>query len=296
MKKVFNSNALKLIACFSMVFDHIGKAIYLFFPNDTTYYVNFAFSIIGRLALPIFIFLIIEGFTHTKNIKNYFFRLGIMAIIVGIFEIIFASIPSLSLTDFIYQAGNIFIDLILVLLALYLFNNKDLKIKVLSILPIIYFIIAILFQNDTIYIRNDIGKAFLSAILPQYALVSPIIIVLYILIKLICDFVIHQKYDEKVLKTIDIDAFNRDVRIKSYIIAIGILSLLMYLLTYFVTDQAILNTDCVVNTYFLISIIFIYFYNGKLGKTNIYIKSAYYLFYPVHLGIIFLITYLISLL
>lgn len=296
MKKVLNSNALKLIACFSMVFDHIGKAIYLFFPNDTTYYVNFAFSIIGRLALPIFIFLIIEGFTHTKNIKNYFFRLGIMAIIVGIFEIIFASIPSLSLTDFIYQAGNIFIDLILVLLALYLFNNKDLKIKVLSILPIIYFIIAILFQNDTIYIRNDIGKAFLSAILPQYALVSPIIIVLYILIKLIYDFVIHQKYDEKVLKTIDIDAFNRDVRINSYIIAIGILSLLMYLLTYFVADQAILNTDCVVNTYFLISIIFIYFYNGKLGKTNIYIKSAYYLFYPVHLGIIFLITYLISLL
>lgn len=296
MKKVLNSNALKLIACFSMVFDHIGKAIYLFFPNDTTYYVNFAFSIIGRLALPIFIFLIIEGFTHTKNIKNYFFRLGIMAIIIGIFEIIFASIPSLSLTDFIYQAGNIFIDLILVLLALYLFNNKDLKIKVLSILPIIYFIIAILFQNDTIYIRNDIGKAFLSAILPQYALVSPIIIVLYILIKLIYDFAIHQKYDEKVLKTIDIDAFNRDVRINSYIIAIGILSLLMYLLTYFVTDQAILNTDFVVNTYFLISIIFIYFYNGKLGKTNIYIKSAYYLFYPVHLGIIFLITYLISLL
>ena len=296
MKKVLNSNALKLIACFSMVFDHIGKAIYLFFPNDTTYYVNFAFSIIGRLALPIFIFLIIEGFTHTKNIKNYFFRLGIMAIIVGIFEIIFASIPSLSLTDFIYQAGNIFIDLILVLLALYLFNNKDLKIKVLSILPIIYFIIAILFQNDTIYIRNDIGKAFLSAILPQYALVSPIIIVLYILIKLIYDFVIHQKYDEKVLKTIDIDAFNRDIRINSYIVSIGILSLLMYLLTYFVADQAILNTDCVVNTYFLISIIFIYFYNGKLGKTNIYIKSAYYLFYPVHLGIIFLITYLISLL
>ena len=296
MKKVLNSNALKLIACFSMVFDHIGKAIYLFFPNDTTYYVNFAFSIIGRLALPIFIFLIIEGFTHTKNVKNYFFRLGIMAIIVGIFEIIFASIPSLSLTDFIYQAGNIFIDLILVLLALYLFNYKDLKIKVLSILPIIYFIIAILFQNDTIYIRNDIGKAFLSAILPQYALVSPIIIVLYILIKLIYDFAIHQKYDEKVLKTIDIDAFNRDVRINSYIIAIGILSLLMYLLTYFVTDQAILNTDFVVNTYFLISIIFIYFYNGKLGKTNIYIKSAYYLFYPVHLGIIFLITYLISLL
>ena len=296
MKKVLNSNALKLIACFSMVFDHIGKAIYLFFPNDTTYYVNFAFSIIGRLALPIFIFLIIEGFTHTKNIKNYFFRLGIMAIIVGIFEIIFASIPSLSLTDFIYQAGNIFIDLILVLLALYLFNNKDLKIKVLSILPIIYFIIAILFQNDTIYIRNDIGKAFLSAILPQYALVSPIIIVLYILIKLIYDFIIHQKYDEKVLKTIDIDAFNRDIRINSYIISIGILSLLMYLLTYFAIDQAILNTDCVVNTYFLISIIFIYFYNGKLGKTNIYIKSAYYLFYPVHLGIIFLITYLISLL
>ena len=296
MKKIFSSNALKLIACLSMVFDHIGKAIYLFFPNDTSYYVNFAFSIVGRFALPIFIFLIIEGFIHTRDIKKYFFRLGIMAIIVGIFEIIFALIPSLALTDFIYQAGNIFIDLILILLFLYLFYNKNLKIKLLSILPILYFIIALLFQNDTIYIGNDVGKAILSPFLPQYAFVSPIIIVLYIVIKMIYDYIIHKKFDDKVLQTIDDDAFNRDIRTKSYIIAICVLSLLMYLLTYFVTDTTILNTDCVVNTYFLISIIFICFYNGKLGKTNIYIKSAYYLFYPVHLGIIFLITYLISLL
>ena len=36
---------------------------------------------IGRIAFPIFLFLLIEGFNKTKNIKKYFFRMVIFAII-----------------------------------------------------------------------------------------------------------------------------------------------------------------------------------------------------------------------
>ena len=67
-----SSFALKLIAIISMLFDHAGYAIY-----GKLSWCNF----IGRLAFPIFAFQITEGYIHTKNLKNYFFRLGIFALI-----------------------------------------------------------------------------------------------------------------------------------------------------------------------------------------------------------------------
>ena len=295
MKKFLSSNVLKLIACIAMVFDHIGKISYLFFPSDTMYWLDYSFSIIGRIALPIFIFLLIEGFYHTTNIKKYFLRLGIMALIIGICEIILSLIPSLNLADTLFKSGNIFIDLLLLLLILFLINQKDIKLKILSALPLIYFIISLLLQNDTIYIYSEIGKGILSGFMCQYSFVSPLLLILFLLIHYLYLSIVKRKYSEKELSTIDQVGFKKDVRINSYIIAVTLLSLLMYLFTYVIDDTTILNTNYVINTYFIISIVFIFFYNGKLGKNNIYIKSAYYLFYPLHLGIIFLITYLISL-
>ena len=295
MKKVLSSNILKLIACFTMLIDHIGKIIYLFFPNDTTYWVNYSFSIIGRIAFPIFVFLIIEGFYHTSNIKKYFIRLGIMAGIIGLAEIILALIPSLNMVDTLFKSGNIFIDLILILGTLFLFNQKDPRVKFLALAPILYFVVSLLFQNETVYIYNDVIKGILSGFLAQYSFVSPLIIILFLTISYIYNVVINSKFDEETLANIDQMSFRRDIRINSYVIAITALSLLMYSLTYFVTDASVLNTSCAINTYFILAVIPIFFYNGKLGKTNIYIKSAYYLFYPLHLGIIFLITYIVSL-
>lgn len=277
-----------------MLFDHIGKIVFYFFPSDTNYNINFAFTIIGRLALPIFIFLLIEGFVHTNNIKKYFLRLGILAVVIGVTEIILGSIPSLNLADTLLKAGNIFIDLLLILLILFLFNQKNILHKVLILIPILYFVIALLIQNETIYIFSDYAKAFLSAFMPQYAFISPLIVVLYLLINYLYNLQVNKKFGEEALSTIDIVTFKKDIRINSFIISILLVSLLMYLFSYVIQDANVLNTNYVSNTYFALAIIPIFFYNGKLGKTNKIIKSAYYLFYPIHLVIIFLITYLVS--
>ncbi len=63
---------LKIIAIASMTLDHIG---YVFFPQQTI------FRIIGRLAFPIFAFLIAEGYSHTKNILKYELRLFLFSLI-----------------------------------------------------------------------------------------------------------------------------------------------------------------------------------------------------------------------
>lgn len=65
-----NNFTLKTIAILSMLIDHIGA---VFYPQYGW------MRIVGRLAFPIFCFLLVEGMFHTRDIKNYAVRLGLFA-------------------------------------------------------------------------------------------------------------------------------------------------------------------------------------------------------------------------
>ncbi len=66
------STMLKIIALVTMIVDHTGA---IFFPQYRI------FRIIGRIAFPIYCFLLIEGYNHTKDIKKYGLRLLLFAFI-----------------------------------------------------------------------------------------------------------------------------------------------------------------------------------------------------------------------
>ncbi|MGN0242724.1 MAG: TraX family protein [Lachnospiraceae bacterium] len=70
-----NNFQLKLIALIFMAIDHIGAVC---FPDILL------LQILGRIAFPIFCFLLVEGFTHTKNLKRYLMRIGIVALLSDI--------------------------------------------------------------------------------------------------------------------------------------------------------------------------------------------------------------------
>ncbi len=70
-RKFLTGNQLKIIAAIAMVIDHTGSYL---FPKMTT------LRIIGRLAYPIFAFMIAEGFTYTSNRKKYLLRMVVMAV------------------------------------------------------------------------------------------------------------------------------------------------------------------------------------------------------------------------
>ena len=64
---------LKIIALATMIIDHTGAV----FPH----YFGLEFRVIGRVAFPIFVFLLAEGFRHTRSPYMFLVRLGIFAII-----------------------------------------------------------------------------------------------------------------------------------------------------------------------------------------------------------------------
>ena len=84
--KTLDSDKLKIIAVISMLIDHIGVVILRrlkFIHRSSAFFSNTDMQcrVVGRLAFPIYCFMLVEGKFYTKNIKKYMLRLGIFALI-----------------------------------------------------------------------------------------------------------------------------------------------------------------------------------------------------------------------
>lgn len=87
-KQGISQETLKLIACVTMLIDHIGATVvysaYLAAWNEGNYAVSNGLvpvyqvmRAIGRIAFPIYCFLLVEGFCHTHDLKKYAGRLAV---------------------------------------------------------------------------------------------------------------------------------------------------------------------------------------------------------------------------
>ena len=76
----FSGTALKSIALVLMLLDHI----HYFF--EFTGFIPIVFTMLGRLAAPLFLFCTVEGFLHTHDRKRYFFRMLAISAPMGLLE------------------------------------------------------------------------------------------------------------------------------------------------------------------------------------------------------------------
>ena len=125
--QIFSGSVLKLLAVLSMFIDHFALIFYrtfslnelVFFSlGETKVTLYYILRKIGRLALPLFCFLISEGFFHTRDKKKYGLRLLLFALI--------SEIPFNLLrngTIFYLLKQNIFFTLFLGFLLMYIFEN-----------------------------------------------------------------------------------------------------------------------------------------------------------------------------
>ena len=73
---ILNGSALKTIAVISMISDHCA---YYLMEEDTLLYETM--RCFGRIAFPVFAFLVAEGFRHTRNRMSYFLHLVGFAVV-----------------------------------------------------------------------------------------------------------------------------------------------------------------------------------------------------------------------
>ena len=234
------SFALKIIAIISMFCDHLGDSLighYSFL------------NLIGRIAFPIFAFQISEGYIHTKNIKKYFLRLGIFALIS---QIPFSLFVSKYLHASIFSL-NVFFTLFLGLLSIYLYDY-----------------IINLFKKANIQEKKGLylGKLFGLVIVILIAFVAKILNTDYGFWGVIVVFAFYFFKKDKL----------------AMIISFITLCILRYGIQII---QGGYNTPTLLLGIFTtLSILFISLYNGKQGPK---IKYLLYVFYPVHLLILALI-------
>jgi len=110
----FGRELLKWIAIITMTVDHVGAILY---PEFTV------LRFIGRLSFPLFAYLLILGIENTRNIRNYFTRLFIFALI--------SQVPFFLALDYgPFDSLNIFFTLSSGLLFIYFFKKSSVFVLV----------------------------------------------------------------------------------------------------------------------------------------------------------------------
>ena len=223
------NNQLKIIAMLAMLCDHVGKEL---LPQYTL------LQVIGRLAFPIFAFMIAEGCFYTRNRLRYF--LSVMLLGVGCQVVYLVAEKSL------YQ--NILITFSLSIILIFSLENFRLK------------------------------KGRFSGIILFFTLSAVFVIVILLPVALIDQGFIIDYGVEGVLLPVAI--FYAPDKLRKLLYTAGILILLTF------------DLGGGIQWFSLLSIPLLALYNQKRGKYNI--KPLFYIFYPAHLSVIYLISIIIN--
>ena len=138
--RIFSGVQLKYIAFLSMLIDHVNKALMypLLTENGFLRYVSDVFDILGRVAFPIFMFFLVEGFFKTGNRFKYLLNLIIFGIISEIPFDLFQSA-----VFFQPNSNNVMFTLVLALVMIWVID--ELKVpKSYIIPPVLWFPVSII--------------------------------------------------------------------------------------------------------------------------------------------------------
>lgn len=245
-KQGISQEMLKLIACVTMLIDHVGATLILssyyavmaaedYAAANSWVNVYYTMRLIGRIAFPIYCFLLVEGAHYTRNPKKYGLRLAI--------GMLLSEVPfDLALNGGLdWNSNSVMITLLLGFGMIEGMKRMKGLWKIVMIMP--FYLLAELLQTD-------------------YAGHGILIIAMLVLTK-------DMPY-EKLLR------------------AVGFAVLL-----WFGATISIGPIRVPVEIFGLVSLIPIFHYSGKKLTQSRVVQWAFYLFYPMHLMVLWLVHTLI---
>ena len=270
-KNILNSFHLKLIGIISMIFDHIIVVFEMVGIIDNIPFFNInlitLFRIIGRFSFIIFAFLIVEGILKSSNKLKYILRLFVLAISMDIIMFIATGM----------YIGNPITTLAIGALTIYFLENKTTWKKFLSIIPLTY-ILLISLEIIPLYADYDIYG--LSTILIFY--------IAYILSEVFSKFIINFYQLDK--ETFYNSSYKLTLRNTLSAILFLSFSMIIYFINPIWNNKGLFTEMNSIQVYSIFALIPILLYNGKRGYNKKWFKYGSYLFFPLHLLIIYLIT------
>lgn len=299
MKKftILNSFSLKVIAMVTMAIDHLGVVFATLWGSYTNPVFYNICRYTGRIAMPLYCFMIVEGVLHTKSYKKYAIRLGIMAALITVVLAVAQYVPSLGLTD-LADYGNIFLDLLLGSAMIYCLNHKNKYIKLLALIPlglsIFSFVAKGLEWSATCIDCGAIGvyHFYPKFLRFQYDWLSLLLMLGYYLsyqgAKLI--------YSSRGIESETMEGTN-EYRITINLLAVFatiFASFFYYSFTYFANNIVFWNAK--LQLFAIVSALFIALYNGAKGYSSKWFTYLSYAYYPLHIILIYGICYLIYIL
>jgi len=250
-KRGISGSTLKLIAIITMLIDHIAAVVLekiiirsggfsdiftrAFRDGDTLSIIYLLMRAIGRIAFPIFCFLLVEGFLHTRNVWKYAFRLALFALISEIpFDL------AIHAEAFYFGYQNVFFTLLIGLLVL-------IGIKTVS---------------EKLDKRN--------------AVLSTLAQVIIVVVGVVVAELLKTDYSGLGILTLVVMYSLR----KNHVISMLGGCLVLTMLNFFEIAA-------------FLDLIPVWLYNGKRGLK---LKYVFYIFYPAHLFILYLICYFMDIL
>ena len=284
--KICSGFVLKIVAFLTMTIDHIGVMASTYYMSGTWIDI---FRIIGRIAMPLFCFMIVEGVLHTKSFKKYALRLGILAALISTSLLLLVSIPQLGFSS-VRDFGNIFIDLLMGAVAVYCLTLPKWK-KLFVLLPTAFMVTSFIVAKYE-YTTGVMIHWFPYFIRGQYNLLSFSLIICFYLSYVLKDLFFKWHTSQMGLEKdafVGTDLERTTVNVFSIVFLISITLLFYFFASYLMAE----SMD--EQIYAMLAGAFILLYNGKRGYNSKWFEYGGYAYYPVHILIIALVFYLLTL-
>lgn len=288
LRKGLNSFQLKIIALIFMTVDHI--AVYVFMPLQVPVVAYEIFRGVGRIAAPLFLFIVINSAQYTRSKPKLVLRLYVASVILGLLNI--ASSEVLPLGFFVN--GNIFPTFMYTVLYIYLLENIVNAMRNKRYAHAVCFAVGLLLT----YLPTALYRWSHQGILTTFPVLKENISQVFLI--------------QKVIGAILPNVFEVEYSVSFVLLGI---------LWYFVRNRKIqcglfllfsAFCFCVINNLFelpgmlysltmdlfmgkqylmILALPFIYLYNSKKGRSA---KWLFYVYYPTHQYLLLIIGFLLT--